>query len=209
MITNNSDCINIEINKIVDVTTGINYEDHTIESSYPTDHTKNHSLNYTSIRSVDKPIPHDLEIHVTMSRESHSKDNDIKSNVNSDFFEPSNNTNIEKLGAFVFHLHLGNYKEPKVTLLNKDTKVKGQTIHINSVTEYPTGTEISVNIPDANNYIINGLDIKALDINGDEWDKLNGVTSVGPNQDGDILYYLESDYFSSTKLSKIKLTEYD
>jgi hypothetical protein len=83
--------------------------------------------------------------------------------------------------------------------------VEGQTIRINSITQYPTGTEISVYIPYDNDSIINGLNFKAIDTNGDEWANPGGIISSGPDSVNRILYYLEGDYFSKAALDTIQI----
>jgi hypothetical protein len=207
-ISQENDYIHIDISKIINTATGKEYEEYTIASSYSpeSEQEENGRLSYASIRSVDKPIPEDLQIYVTLSRESFSRGEEGRVSQSSDIFEPSSDTQSERLGDFVFNFHLGNYPEPKVTLLNKDIEVKGQTIRINSVTEYPTGTEISVYLPDNSNCIINGLNFKAIDTNGDEWKNPGGVISSGPDSENKMLYYLEGNYFSSSTLDKIQIT---
>ncbi|BCN28918.1 DUF4179 domain-containing protein [Anaeromicropila herbilytica] len=204
-----SDFINVDITKIVDTTSGKEYKDYISETSYPTGNSVDKNLYYTSIRSGDYPIPENLKIYVTMRRESQSQDtnsinNDSKASNAKDTFETTPNTKNEKLGEFVYALHMGKYPEPIITTLNKDIKVNGQTIHINSVGQYPTGTEININIPDNNDYIINGLDFKVIDNSGKSWGNPGGVTAIGPDEKGNTQYFFESDYFHSNTLNKIK-----
>jgi hypothetical protein len=202
-----NDYIQINISKIVDTATGIEYEEYTSASSfYPeSEQEENDRLSYISIRFLDKTIPKDLQIHVTMSRESFSNSNEGSANQLGNIFEPTSNTQIEQLGEFIFDLPVDDYPEPKVTLLNRDIEVEGQTIRINSITQYPTGTEISVYLPYDNDSIINGLNFKAIDTNGDEWANPGGVISSGPDSKNRMLYYLEGDYFSKAALDTIQI----
>ncbi|MDF2543771.1 MAG: hypothetical protein K0S47_3489 [Herbinix sp.] len=202
------DIIRIDITKIIDTSTGELYEGYSSSTSYYTssEDEEMKELNYTSIRSVDPPLPKDFQLYITMSRESFLQGNEVKESQTSNLFEPSPNTQLEQLGQFVFDLHLGNYPEPRVTVLNQDIEVEGQTICINSVSEYPTGTEISVTFYDDNDSIINGLNIEAIDNKGEEWRNTGGAISSGPDKDNQILYYLEGDYFGSSTLDKIKIT---
>lgn len=208
MIKQENDCIHIDINKIIDTATGKEFQEYTSDSpSYlKSNQDENDGLNYTSIRSIDTSIPQNLKIYVTMNREYSLTGNTATPGQASDLFEPSPHTNNEKLGEYVFELHLDNYPEPKIITLDREVDVLGQTIRINSVTEYPTGTEISVNIPDNNDCIINGLSFKAVDTNGEEWDNAGGVVSIGTTSDNHTTYYLQGNYFSSAALDKIQIT---
>ena len=205
-VRSENDLIRIKIDKIVNTVTGKKLDNYGSGSiNYPASELKkNASLFNISIRSNDISIPQDIKIYVTMIRESYL--HEMQVGQVSEQFEGSQNTQTEVLGAFVFDLHLKDIPEPKVTNIDKDIEVKGQTIHINSVVEYPTGTEISINIPDNNDYIINGINFKSIDTNGDEWGNPGGLTSSGPDSKGTIIYYIEGDYFSSAKLDKIQIT---
>lgn len=166
---------------------------------------ENKGLSYISIRSATLPFAENLKIYVTLKKEVFSSAQKENSNPQSDMFEPSPSNDVETLGSYIFELHLDDFKTPKVTTLNKEIEVMGQTIRINSVTEYPTGTEISVYIPDTNDSIINGIEMIALDTNGDDWGSPAEVISSGPNENNEILFYLEGDYFSSATLDKIQI----
>ena len=204
-----NDFIHINIDKIVNTVTGKELDGYLSASdNYPaSEPKKNTGLFNISIRSNDMSIPQDIKIYVTMSRESSLHNNEMQVGNAGDQFGASPNNQTEVLGAFVFDLHLKDIPEPKITNIDKDIEVKGQTIHINSVVEYPTGTEISINIPDNNDCIINGINFKSIGTNGDEWGNSgNGMTSSGPDSNGRIIYYLEGDYFSSAELDKIQIT---
>jgi hypothetical protein len=206
-ILQENDYIQINISKIVDTVTGKEYEEYTSASSYypESEQEEYDRLSYISIRFIDNTIPKDLQIHVTMSRESFSYNSEGSASQLGNIFEPTPNTQIDQLGEFIFDLHLDDFPEPKVTLLNRDIEVEGQTIRINSITQYPTGTEISVFLPYDNDSIINGLNFKAIDTNGDEWANPGGVISSGPDSKNKILYYLEGDYFSNAVLDTIQI----
>jgi hypothetical protein len=205
---NENDFIHIFIKKIVNTDTGEEFEGYSSNSISFIDSglMETEGLGYSSIRTIDMTIPQNMKIYVTMKRENFSINNENQEFQPSDIFEPAPNTQIETLGDFVFELHLDDFAEPKVTTLDKDIVVKGQTIHINTIVESPTGTEISVNFPDTNDSIINGLDFRGIDTNGDEWGNPGGVISSGPDKDGRILYYLEGNYSSSIPLDKIQIT---
>lgn len=207
VIEDENGCVHININKIEDITTGKRYESYTSEIPFYTkkDRKDNDGLIYGSVRSVDYPLPREVRIYVTMTREEFSTNGQAKEFQASDLFEPAANTQMEELGDFIFDLHLDEYPEPKVTLLNEEVEVEGQTIHLDSITQYPTGTEVSVTIPNINSYMINGLRIKAIDSNAEEWCNSGGITSYGSYEKGKIIYYLEGDYFNSSSLSKIKI----
>lgn len=197
--------IHVYINKIVNTATGKEYKEYSSESNgyLVSEENANGNLCYTSIRSVGTSMPQDLKVYVTMSSESFLQGEATKESRLSDIFEPTSNTKMQQLGDYVFELHLDNYPNPKTITLNKEIKVNGQTIQINSVTEYPTGTEVSVYIPNDNECIINGLDFQAIDNNGNEWGNTGGVISIGSDGDDEILYYLEGNYFSTASLDKI------
>jgi hypothetical protein len=202
-----NEMILLDITKIINSATGEKFSEYTASTSYvPEEDGDNNRLNYISIRSVDAPIPKELQIYVSVRRESFTSPDVPKPSKPSDLFEPSSDNKIEQLGNFVFDLHLDDYSEPKVTVLNKDVLVEGQTIRINSVTQYPTGTEISVNLPDHSNFIVNEVTLTAIDAKGNKWDNPGGVVSIGPNTENRILYYLEGDYFNSSPLDKIQIT---
>jgi len=208
-VQSENDLILISIDKIVNTVTGEELDNYSSGSrNYPASELKNNaSLFNISIHANDMTVPQDIKIYVTMSREKYLHDKEVQVGNVSDQFGVSPNSQTEVLGAFVFDLHLKDIPEPKITNIDKDIEVKGQTIHINSVVEYPTGTEISINIPDNNDSIVNGINFKSIDTNGDEWGNTsNGMISSGPDSDGRIIYYLEGDYFSSAKLDKIQIT---
>jgi len=207
-IHSEDDLIHINIDKIVNSVTGIKLENYSSDRFiYPgSELKKNDGLFYIGIRSSEMSIPQDIKIYVTMSRESTIHDSKIQEDHEIDQFGATPNTQTEVLGAFEFNLHLKDFPEPKVTSIDKNIVVKGQTIHINSVVEHPTGTEISVDIPGNNDSIINGINFKAIDTNGNEWGHSGGVVSSGPDRIGRMIYYLEGNYYGLAKLDKIQLT---
>lgn len=197
----------INIDKIVDATTGKEFDEYTSQNSGYTTSEKDggSGLLYNSIRSVDKAIPQDLKIYVTLNRDILSNNDNIATTPSKDRFDFSTDTKPEKLGIYVFDLHLKDYPKPKNIILNQEIKVMDQTIRINSITQYPTGTEVNIYIPDSNQYIINGLNLKAIDTKGNEMDNSGGVISMGPDSNNESIYYLASDYFSSASLDRIQI----
>lgn len=203
----NKGCVLIQITKIENLATGKEFNEYTSEEPNYTGYTRkqNEGLVYANIRTVDLSLPRDLRLYITLKKEIFPAYIPGKESRAGDTFEPASESEFVDLGTFVFELHLGDYPAPKVIRLNRDAVVEGQTLHINTVTLYPTGTEVSITLPESNSFVINGLRIKAIDNNGGEWGNPGGIISSGPDENGRILYYLEGDYFHSKALSKLRI----
>jgi hypothetical protein len=209
--------IQVDITKIIDQDTGKEFGGIYESNGYSlSDKKKNNSLYCISIRSTDANIPNNLKIYTTLKREyieeEHATESDLDAktnidtqNIKGDYTIEGSNIKEEELGEYVFDLGLKDYPKPKTITVNKEIKIKGQSIWIHSISEYPTGTEVSIHIPKNNDYVINGINVKAIDNQGEDWASPNGITSIGEEGDENILYYLEGDYFSNASLDKIRI----
>ncbi len=198
--------ISMQIDKIIDNTTGEEFREFASESpSYlgGIDKDKDELL-YISIRSADAPIPQDITLSVALYKDNSNQPSD-NTNLYKEIYEPSKPV-LTVLGIYEFKLTLGEPPSPKVTTINKDVIIDGQTLRINSVAEYPTGTELSISYSQENRGIINGLEFNAIDNHGEVWGGSGGISAIGPDENGHVLYYLEGDYFKTNSIDKIQIT---
>lgn len=112
------------------------------------------------------------------------------------------------ISSYEFKLHLNDYKEPTVTVLNKEVQVLDQTIVLQSITEYPTGIEIKAKAPNNKDAVISGLQFIGIDKSGKEWSIPEESTPALTFYDDavDMVYYLENDYFNKISLDKLEIT---
>lgn len=90
--------------------------------------------------------------------------------------------------------------KPSVTfVLNEEVEVEGQKFTIKDVTIHPlrVGIRISFN-PDNTMKILQFEDIRLEDQNGEVWGSImNGISSRGEDENGDYIYFLQSNYFET------------
>ncbi|MGP4042076.1 DUF4179 domain-containing protein [Gracilibacillus sp. D59] len=93
--------------------------------------------------------------------------------------------------------HAEDTKEAIQYQVDKTVSVKGQKIHINSVTIQPLRTSINLYAdPENDMRILSFDDIALVDENGEEWAGIrNGITASGTIEDKNYEVYLQSNYF--------------
>ncbi|GEL76002.1 DUF4179 domain-containing protein [Tenuibacillus multivorans] len=81
--------------------------------------------------------------------------------------------------------------------INEEVTVQGQSILIESIDIHPTRTAVQIQYDASNDMKIFGIeDMRLVDGSGEEWGGIsNGTTRTGPDDEGYISYYLESNYF--------------
>lgn len=110
------------------------------------------------------------------------------------------------LGTFEVQLELNEYLPPIVTDINREITIEGLPFHVNRIVQYPTGMELSVTFPQDEIYEVQGLELQIKDVDGNCWGSSNGVIASGPDENGEMLYFLEGDYYSDTTLQDITIS---
>lgn len=151
-------------------------------------------LHIISIRSDQAVIPQDITLPISLVK--------LNSTTGNASIDPTILANYE------FKLHLNDYREPIINVLDQEVQVLDQTVLIRSVTEYPTGVEIIATAPNNNDTIISGLQFVGIDEDGNSWKIPEGTTPAITYSDEavDIIYYLENDYFSDASLDRVEIT---
>ena len=152
-----------------------------------------------SIRTPAAIIPQKLKLSASL------KIQNPKYNNHTDEFDDLPKDLFQTLESFTFDLQLNDYKEPNILIQDQVLQVKDQTLHINSVTEYPTGIEISVTFPESNSSIISDLDFKAIDSEGNEWKQTDSSASYYSDTSRTLLCYLENNYYDLAPLESLEI----
>ncbi|TFB23328.1 DUF4179 domain-containing protein [Filobacillus milosensis] len=108
------------------------------------------------------------------------------------------NANIsEHNQEFSIEFETKNNAKPVTYDINKTVSIEGQKIIVNSVTINPIRTSVEIQHVEGNNMkILNIDDFKLVDGKGEVWNGItNGTTKSGPNDEGLVTYYLQSNYF--------------
>ncbi|SFM45507.1 protein of unknown function [Gracilibacillus orientalis] len=112
--------------------------------------------------------------------------------------------------------HAENTKEAIDYQVDETVTVKGQKIHINSVTIQPLRTSINLYAdPENDMRIFSFDDIALVDENGEEWSGIqNGMTASGTIEDENYEVFLQSNYFEQPEslvltFSKIQAVDRD
>jgi uncharacterized membrane protein len=190
VIVDDSDLLELDIRSV-------NYRRYNGETG-----TSPNELQIISIRSDNAVIPQDITIPVSLVK-LYSTTNKVPIGRKiEEKYDPT------ILGAYEFNLHLNDYQEPIINVLNQEVQVLGQTVVIRSITEYPTGVEILATAPNKNDAIISDLQFKGIDENGNAWSIPEGTTPALTYYDEavDVKYYLENDYFSEATLARVEIT---
>ncbi|WP_227019802.1 DUF4179 domain-containing protein [Sinanaerobacter chloroacetimidivorans] len=99
----------------------------------------------------------------------------------------------KKIGTFTFQLHFGEFAEPMVHELHKDYIIEGQSLTVEEMKVYPTGTEVSFTFPEENTAWIKGLE---LSVEKDREIFLKGNNGLSATSDDiHMSVFIESDYF--------------
>ncbi len=153
-----------------------------------------------SIRIPGEIIPQKLKLSVSLQTQNPNDDyRDEFDDLPKDLFQT--------LGSFEFDLELNDYVEPNILIKDQVLQVKDQTLHINSVTEYPTGIEISVTSPGTNSSIISDLNFKAIDSDGNVWKQTGSSVPFNSDTTNRTLFcYLENNYYDLAPLEKLEIT---
>lgn len=158
-----------------------------------------------SMRARDTMIPQNITIPVSLTR-AYGKTK-LYDGAD-DYFPQTGGNEPTPVASYAFTLHLNDYPEPELRLLNQEVQVLGQPVIIQSVTEYPTGTEVRAIAPNEGAAVIRGLTIEGMDQNGNAWKKPSGSRASYYYDDDatEVLYYLENDYFNDVSLAGLEIT---
>lgn len=94
-----------------------------------------------------------------------------------------------------------NVKTSIVYEIQEEVEVEGQKFTVEEVTIHPLRVGIHLSF-DSNNTkkILQFEDIRLEDENGEAWSSIaNGISASGESEDGEIVYYLQSNYFETPK----------
>lgn len=94
-----------------------------------------------------------------------------------------------------------NVKPSVVYELDEEVEVEGQKFIVEEVTVYPQRVGIRISFdPDNSKKILQFEDIRLEDENGEAWSSIaNGISAHGTVDDGEVIYYLQSNYFEAPK----------
>ncbi len=164
-------------------------------------------LQAISIRTDESEIPKEITIPISLVRlNGKTKD------ANKDNSSAVPNENIEGkpavLASYQFKLRLNDFAQPVTTRLDRRVQVLGQTVMLESVTEYATGVEIRATAPNDGTAIISGLEFRGIDEKGGIWKmpETSAQAVTFHDASADIIYYLENNYFGDASLSELELT---
>lgn len=92
-----------------------------------------------------------------------------------------------------------NVKASSIYALNKEVEVEGQKFTIEEVTIHPLRVGVQVSFhPDNTKKILKFEDMRLENGNGEVWGSIiNGITSFGEDENGNTLYFLQSNYFET------------
>lgn len=94
-----------------------------------------------------------------------------------------------------------NVKPSVVYELDEEVEVEGQKFTVEEVTIHPMRVGIKISFdPNNTKKILQFEDIRLEDENGEAWSSIaNGISAHGTIDDGEIIYYLQSNYFETPK----------
>lgn len=109
-----------------------------------------------------------------------------------------------------------NVKPSVVYALNEEVEIEGQKFTVKEITIHPLriGIRISLN-PENTMKILQFEDIRLEDQNGEEWGSIaNGLSARGEDENGDSIYYLQSNYFATPeklflRINKLQAVDQD
>ena len=105
---------------------------------------------------------------------------------------------IRKAGTFAFKLEFDEFAEPVVYEINEPYTIDGQAFTLKEVSVYPTGTEVSFEVPKSNPAWIRDLDL-TIEQDGKVIRNTSGpITSTG--EDGEwFKIHIDSNYFEKPR----------
>ncbi|ANU26238.1 DUF4179 domain-containing protein [Planococcus versutus] len=102
-----------------------------------------------------------------------------------------------------------NVKPSVVYDMNKEVEVEGQKFTIEDVTIHPLRVGIKISFDPANTKkILQFEDMRLEDDNGEIWSSIsNGISATGDIEDGEMLYYIQSNYFEKPKQLYLRINK--
>ncbi|MBR0576089.1 DUF4179 domain-containing protein [Proteiniclasticum sp. BAD-10] len=137
------------------------------------------------LRFADRPTPQNFDLTLELA---------IKENPG--YPEET----LKKQYRFDYELSLPTFLAPVTHVLNQELTLLDQQVILESLTTYPTGTEITFRFPDTNTAWI-----KDLELSLDGANAPGGISAFGSLDGSSLTYFLESDYFSD-KPQTLKIT---
>jgi len=113
-------------------------------------------------------------------------------------YDYKSNNSFETMGTFNFHIELDDFVEPKIYEINEKHAIFNQTIMVEDMKVYPTGTEVNFSFPNENSAIIKGLELEVVqDDNKILKGNGNGFSATHDNENTWIRVFIESNYFDT------------
>lgn len=139
------------------------------------------------LRFADRPTPQSFDLTLELA---------VKDNPG--YPEES----LKKQYRFDYQLSLSTFLPPVTHVLNQELTLLDQKVLLESLTTYPTGTEVTFRFPDSNTAWI-----KDLELSLDGANAPGGISAFGSLDGSSLTYFLESDYFSD-KPQTLKITAF-
>lgn len=119
------------------------------------------------------------------------------------FEEGNPERNIKEIGNFKFQVDFEEFAEPIVHEFNKTYSVMGQSITLEEMKVYPTGTEVTFTFAKENSGLIKGLDV-AVDENGKVvLEGSDGLSATHREDNSGMSVFIESDYFKKPQKQEL------
>lgn len=116
-----------------------------------------------------------------------------------EFEEDERERNMKEVGRFTFEVNFEEFAKPIVYDFHKSFSIRGQSITLEEMKIYPTGTEVTFDFADENTAWVKGLDL-AVEEKGEITLKgSDGISAMYDVDYGGMRVFIESDYFAKPK----------
>ncbi|TWH56839.1 uncharacterized protein DUF4179 [Desulfitobacterium sp. LBE] len=116
-----------------------------------------------------------------------------------EFAEDAYEHQMQEIGSFTFEVKFNEFAEPIVSEFHEQLSIRGQSITLEEMRVYPTGTEVSFAFADENTSWVKGLDLTVAEEGESVLRGSQGISAIYKEDYSGMTVFIESDYFDKPK----------
>lgn len=116
-----------------------------------------------------------------------------------EFAEEAYEHQMKEIGTFTFEVKLEKFAEPIVAEFHKQLSIRGQSVTLEEMRVYPTGTEVTFAFADENTAWVRGLELTVEEEGESVLKGSPGISAQYKEDYSGMTVFIESDYFDKPK----------
>ncbi|MEL1134830.1 DUF4179 domain-containing protein [Desulfitobacterium sp. THU1] len=158
---------------------------------------QNHGFIMQQYHFAEGKVPESISLDVLLEIEI--LPNEEKVVQVGEFEEDVHERNMKEMGTFTFEVKFEELAKPMVYEFHEDLSIYGQTITLEEMRVYPTGTEVFFTFADKNPAWIKGMNLAIEEDREIVLKGSHGISAMHKEDQSGMSVFIESDYFKKPK----------